>query len=191
MTATTTISRRHFTKGLIFSIGSILAGCTPVKIILKAYPKAFRTNRSLQEDMLRLFALTIVPGADLSDPKSTNIYFDTYYPFAEYVPFFLSDVNSRANADFGGRPFTLLSQGEREKLILDAIQKGDAVTRKLYLGAIYMTRANVYAGIYNDNVGCPHIGFHGTSQEFKGSEMYYPNANEYFAHSTSYSGNPS
>ena len=88
-----------------------------IRASFRSLPNNHLQPKTLQEEMLRLFALSIVPGADLSDPKCTNIYFDTDYPFAEYVPFILSDLNSRAKADFGGRPFTLLSRGEREKLI--------------------------------------------------------------------------
>ena len=185
------MTRRSFAKGLLLSIGAVAASCTPVKILFKAFPEEFKTNHDLQDDMLRVFTATIVPGADRNHPKLTDIYYDKFYPFAEYVPFFLSDLDSRSKRLFPGRMFRNLSQSEREHVVLDGLRNGDATTQKLYHGAIYMTRANIYSGIFDDSYGCPHIGFHGTSQELVSTEMYYPDPKRFFAQQVSLSGNPS
>ena len=189
-TTTATMTRRSFNKGMLLSLGTILAGCTPVKILLKAFPEEFKANHSLQDQYLRAFVITIVPGADRNTPKLTQIYYDNYYPFAPYVPFFLSDLDDRSKKLFGGRSFPSLSQADREKVVFDGLRNGDGIIQRLYRGAIYMTRANIYAGIYDDRRGCPHINFHGTSQGFVAEEMYYTDAKRYFAPQISLSGNP-
>jgi len=184
------LTRRSFNKGLLLSFGALLASCTPVKILLKAYPEEYKTSHGLQDEMLRAFILTIVPGADKNTPKMTEIYYDHYYPFASYVPFFLSDLDGRAKKLFSGRSFLELTQTEKEKTVYDGLHNGDASAQRLYRGAIYMTRANIYAGIYDDNRGCPHIDFHGKDQDFDPDKMYYKDAKHYFAPQISLSGNP-
>lgn len=192
MTATPIIiTRRNFNKGVLLSLAAIITGCTPAKILFKAYPDEFKNSRSLQDEMLRAFALTIIPGCNKNTPKLTDIYYDQYYPFASYVPFFLSDLESRSKRLFSGSSFTALPQSEREKVVLDGLRNGDGITQRLYHGAIYMTRVNIYAGIYDDQMGCPHISFYGTSQNFAVEEMYYSDAKKYFARQSSLSGNPS
>ena len=190
-TTPTTMTRRNFNKGVLLSLGALIASCTPAKILFKAYPEEFKSNHSLQDEMLRAFAVTIVPGADRNTPKLTQIYYDEYYPFAAFVPFFISDLDSRTKKLFAGRSFPSLSQAERERVVLDAFRNGDSIIQRIYHGAIYMTRLNIYAGIYDDSRGCPHINFHGTSQDFVPEQMYYPNAKQYFARQTSLTGNPS
>ena len=190
-TIPTTMTRRNFNKGVLLSLGALIASCTPAKILFKAYPDEFKNSHTLQDEMLRAFAVTIVPGADRNTPKLTQIYYDLYYPFASYVPFFISDLDSRSKKLFAGRSFISLIQANRERVVLDALRNGDSVIQRLYHGAIYMTRANIYAGIYDDRYGCPHINFHGTSQDFFPEEMYYPDAKKYFAKQSSLTGNPS
>ena len=186
-----TITRRTFTKGLLLSFGAIAAAsCTPVKILFKAFPEEFKINHNLQDYLLRTFAITIVPGADRNHPKLTEIYYDTFYPFAGYVPFFLSDLCSRSKKLFAGRTFTNLSQSDRERVVSDGLHNGDGIIQRLYRGAIYMTRANIYAGIFDDSFGCPHIGFHGTSQELNSVGMFYSDPKRFLAPQISLSGNP-
>ena len=87
------ISRRQMV-GLLAAAG--LAGCTPARILLQAYPEPFKQDDALNERILGAFADTIIPGAGDPDRNVLQVYRDEFYPFAKYHKYFASDLCRRA-----------------------------------------------------------------------------------------------
>ncbi len=167
-----------------------IASCSPLKVIFKAYPGKFDRNESLKDQLLRAFALTVVPGADQSNPNLIRIFRDDVLPFPQYLGFFTSDLAARCRRMFGTEQFETISQPQREQVISSGLQ-GDAVVSRLYRGAVLMAKASIYAGIYDDNYGCPHIDYHGRNNGFSEEELFYRDAKKYFATNITTNGNAS
>ncbi len=180
------ISRRQMV-GLLAAAG--LAGCTPARILLQAYPEPFKQDDDLNERILGAFADTIVPGAGDPDRNVLRVYRDEFYPFAKYHRYFASDLCRRAGYVCDTEDFDRLPRKERERVIAEALSS-DATSRKLYSGAIMLTQVAFYAGIYDDRRGCSDIGFEGEYQ-FRGLDAFtYPNPERFLATPMTASGHP-
>lgn len=182
------ISRLDFLKQISLLMGFVAVGCSPVRILLKSYPKKFDADAELVDRILRAFVLTVVPGAEARDPNLTRIYKDEFYPFHSYCGFFASDLSSRGENLFGEHRFDRLSLEQRTRVIEDALE-ADATVVRLYRGAIFMAQVSVFAGIYDDDKGCSLIDFHGSNSGFTTDEMCYPDCSPLLAHETTSDGN--
>ena len=182
-------TRRDFAKLLLLGTATVVASCSPIKYLAGAYPDKFKSDQALQDTLLRAFVKTIVPGADVTNPDAIRIYKDDFYPFKQYAAFFLADLASRSQKLFGSEKFDQLNQHKRERVLQSGLE-ADATIARLYRGAIMGAKASIYAGIYDDGAGCPHIGFHGSNFGFTDDEMFYPNAKKYFARTITLTGNP-
>ncbi|MBI1805068.1 MAG: hypothetical protein HY033_08920 [Ignavibacteriae bacterium] len=182
------ISRLDFIKNLSLLSGLLVAGCTPLRILLKQFPEEFKTNNELIDTMLRAFVVTVIPGAPFDDPNLTRIYTDDFYPFHSYCGFFVSDPSKRSEELYGTERFEQLAFDQRTKVIQGGLQ-ADATLARLYAGAIFMAQASFYGGIYDDEKGCPLIDFHGTNSGFSADEMFYPDGRSFLACEVTQTGN--
>lgn len=182
------VSRLEFLKQLCIGSGVLLAGCTPMKIVLGAFPDEFKRDTELRERILRAFVTAVIPGASEDDPQLVRMFTDEYYPFHEYCAFFVADLSSRSNRLFGDRHFDNLSLQERTQVIRDGLSD-DVMIVRLYRGAIFLSQVSFYAGIYDDEKGCPLIDFHGTNFGFTDEVMYYAETTRFLAPAATATGN--
>lgn len=182
------ISRRFFLGQIAAASATFVAGCTPVRILLKSYPKKFDKENQLVDTMLRAFVVTIIPGAPVDDENLTKIYSDTFYPFHKYCGFFVSDLSDRSKNQFGNEKFDQLSLEQRTAVIEDGLG-ADGTTARLYRGAILMAQISFYGGIYDDEKGCPLIEFEGSNEGFEKEEMCYSDSSSGLAQEISKNGN--
>jgi hypothetical protein len=182
------IGRKRFVAELGLILGGLLAGCTPAKILLKAYPGKYGNDPDLAERYLRAFVLTVIPGADPADPNLTRIFLDDFYPFHSHCPFFLSDLADRSRDLFGEEDFGRLLPGERTEVIQSGLD-GDAIVSRLYQAAVYMCQVSYFGSIYDDERGCPLIGYPGTETYHSPGEMFYLHAERYLSFELTGDGN--
>jgi len=182
------ISRRFFLGQVAAASATFVASCTPVRILIKSYPKKFDKEDQLVDIILRAFVLTVIPGAPVDDENLTRIYSDTFYPFHKYCGFFVSDLSDRSKNLFGNEKFDQLSLKQRTAVIEDGLG-ADGTTARLYRGAILMAQISFYGGIYDDDEGCPLIDFQGANGGFEKEEMCYPNSSSWLAKEITKNGN--
>lgn len=182
------LSRRLFLTELSALVAGAVIGCTPLRILLKSYPKKFDKDRDLEDRFLRAFVVTIIPGASREEPHLSRMFNDGYYPFHTYRGFFVSDLAQRSRLMFGHEDFDQLSQSERTRVVQSGLE-ADATTARLYRGAILMAQVSYFAGIYDDQRGCPLIEYYGPDSAYSGHEMYYSNASQYLAQEATPTGN--
>ena len=182
-------TRREFSKMLLAGAALGIASCSPLKAVFKAYPSKFDSDAALDDRLLVAFVQTVVPGCDVNNPNLIRIYRDDILSFSKYLGFFTSDLAARSNRLFGTERFETLSQADREKVICSGLED-DATISRLYRGTVLMAKASIYAGIYDDSYGCPHIDFHGKNNGYSLDEITYPNARQYFAPYITRDGNP-
>ena len=187
-TSTGTISRRSVLRGLGAIATMLAGGCTPTRVILRAYPAQFRNGSETSDRVLRAFAVTVVPSASEDHPNLIRALGDPQFPLAPHRGFLASDLDQRA-MERHSTPFDQLPPATRAAVIADGLA-ADRITRKLYTGAILLTQIAFYAGIYDDGAGCPLIGFEGRYQ-FRGlANITYPDAAAFLAASATSDGNP-
>jgi len=182
------VSRLTFLKHVSVILGLAASGCSPLRILLKDYPKRFEEDAGLRESTLRSFVTTVIPGAAMDQPDLIRIYGDPFYPFRQYCGFFLSDLARRSSDLFGTDKFDRLVLEQRTIVIENGLD-GDATVARLYRGAILMAQASYFGGIYDDVKGCPQIDFHGSNAGFTDSEIFYPNASVFLASEATVDGN--
>jgi hypothetical protein len=182
------VSRLSFLKQISVILGIAVSGCSPLRILLKDYPRKFDDDPGLRESTLRSFVTTVIPGAAIDEPDLVRIYGDSYYPFHPYCGFFVSDLSRRSSDLFGTDEFSRLPPEQRTAVIEDGLD-ADATIARLYRGAVLMAQASYFGGIYGDAKGCPLIDFHGANRGFTEREMYYPNASAFLASEATVDGN--
>ncbi|MGH7455398.1 MAG: hypothetical protein ACRENG_28855, partial [bacterium] len=168
--------------------GFAATGCSPVRILLKAYPEKFDQDKQLVEKTLRAFVLTVVPGASLDDPNLIRIYSDDYYPFCRYCGFFVFDLAKRSAKLYGDERFDQFVLAQRTAVIETGL-RADASVARLYRAAVFMAQVSFYGGIYEDEKGCPLIDFHGTQSAFGDEKMFYPQCTALLAREITRDGN--
>lgn len=182
------ISRLDFLKQVGIFSGSILVGCSPIRILLKDYPKRYDSDTTLREATLRAFVTAVIPGAPPDEPNLVRMFSDDYYPFRSYCGFFVSDLNKRSKELYDMNRFDELTPVQRTEIIRQGLD-ADATTARLYRAAILVAQASFYGGIYDDEKGCRLIGFEGTNSGFAPEEMSYTNCSLVLAHEATSSGN--
>ncbi|MFQ5678380.1 MAG: hypothetical protein ACE5HP_02885 [Gemmatimonadota bacterium] len=183
------ISRRDAVARL-GALGAVLvAGCTPLRVVLKGYPERFETDAHLVERTLRAFVVTVVPAVSEDDRGLVRAFYDEdLSPLAKYRGFLAADLAARAFRRFGHSRFDDLETPQRTRVILDGL-RGDGTTRRLYEGAIFLTQVAVYAGIYDDERGCPEIEWEGRYRPRPWSEITYPEPESFLGRSLTSDGN--
>lgn len=182
-------SRRAFLSQLSVASAVALVGCTPMRILLKAYPKKYEVDRKLEDAFLRAFVMAVIPNAAPDEPHLIEMYKDRYYPFYRFSGFFTSDLAERSQKLFGRDRFDELSLAERTRVIQHAL-KSDAATVRIYQGAILMAQVSYYAGIYDDERGCPQIEFYGSEWAASGGQEPIRDSRLLLAHELTGTGNP-
>src|SRR5574341_301375 len=86
------LSRRDALRYLGALAGGLAAACTPVRIVLRDYPRRFETDAALTERVLRAFATAVLTEADPDAPHLVRALGDPAYPFAAYRAFFAGDL---------------------------------------------------------------------------------------------------
>lgn len=183
-------SRRDVLRGFSAALATAVAGCAPARIILGAYPAAFKHDADLNDRVLRAFVATIVPGIPLDEPNLAKAFSDDFFPFAKYRAFFASDLCRRAGKLCRNESFDQLSLPQRTRVVQNGLQ-ADSVTRRLYRGAIRLAQAATYGGIYNKHGDVPLIDFEGFRYAHGNPDACtYPDPQRFFAPTLSPDGNP-
>ena len=137
--------------------GAATQACTPLRIVTRSFAAEFKNDPALVAQTLRAFVAAVIPGVEPGAPDPARALLDRRYPFARYAPFFASDLAARSHRLFGTGEFASLAIAQRGAVIADGLA-ADGTTKKLYRGAIYLTQVSIYAGIYDDDAGCPELG---------------------------------
>jgi hypothetical protein len=166
-----------------------LTACTPVRVITGAYPSRFKRDGDLDDRILRAFVATVIPGIGGPDPNLVRAFADRAYPFAKYRAFFCSDLSARGGKLCGSRSFDELGATDRTAVVQDGL-KSDAITRRLYAGAVFLAQIAVYSGIYDDAHGAPIIDFDGRYRFAGLDAVTYPQPEMHLAHALTSNGNP-
>ena len=154
------ISRRSALGGLAaLAAGSVLGGCTPLRMLAGWYPAEFDRDPELTDRVLRAFVDTVIPGVPLDDPDLARVFVDPRFPFADHATFFAADLCRRAGAHSPSR-FHELSRPRRVAVVQEGLRT-DRTTQRLYEGGIFLAQVAVFAGIYDDSAGCALIEFEG------------------------------
>lgn len=185
-----TVSRRQAVRQFaLLGAGAAAWACTPLRVVLRAYPDAFDEEPALTHGVLRAFVLTVIPGAPPDDPNLVRAYYDDDYPLARYRGFLAADLCARAERLFGRDRFDRLGPEQRTAVVQDGLG-ADAVTRRLYRGAVFLAQIAVYAGIYDDARGAPLSRFEGRYR-FPGiAATTHPNPERFLARAITPDGNP-
>lgn len=182
------LSRAEFLKRLgLAAAGLMTAGCTPLRIVLKDYDRGF-DDRASRERVLRAFVTAVIPGAPADAPDLVRVYSDDAYPFAPYTAFFASDLCARAHRLTGSREFAALDPASRTRVIRNGLE-ADAVTQRLYRGAVLLAQVSFYAAIYDDAAGCPLIDFPGRGRLVPRDAQTYADGARFRAEALTADGN--
>ncbi len=184
------LNRRQAIRLLAGGIAALAtAACTPATIILQSYPEQYRRGTAATRLALGAFTATVVPGLTPEETLAVTALEDPFYPTAKYCAFLASDLDRRARRRHE-RPFSALDLSERTAIVRKALDDGDATTRKLYTGAVFLTQAAVYGGIHADSAGCRLTGFPGGNHLADPKQVSYPNPDRFAARELSRDGNP-
>lgn len=181
------MTRREALRGIGLLAAGLGLGCTPARIVLRAYPKTFDDKGLLVDRVLRAFVTTVIPGAPSDEANLVRAFYDEFYPFEPYTSFFASDLCRRADSRYGVR-FDLLSLERRTRIVQEGL-KADGTTRRLYTGAIFLAQISFYSGIYDEERGCPFIDFDGRFELKPLDQLTYSNPETYLADPVTDSGN--
>ncbi len=181
-------ARRNMIKAGMAASLALLWGCTPLKIVFKAYPKDFKNDDELVRNCLSAFVETIIPGVEDSKDKGLMVFYDDYFPLAKYRGYFVYDLCHRAQSIFREISFISLNDIQRTSIVEEG-EKDNKVTGKLYRGAILLTQIAFFSGIYDSAEGCSLIGFPGSNYGYQPSEIYYENIECYLAEELTLDGN--
>ncbi len=180
--------RRAALQGLgIAAAAALLQGCTPLRIALGLHPEE---DHEVADRVMRAFVEAVIPGAPREDPNLVRAFFDPFYPFTRYRAWFVWDLDRRARRLFGGRAFADLDLEHRTSVVQDGLVNGDGTTARVYDGAIFLAQAAFYAGVYDDEGGCPLIHFEGASGLLPLEEQTYPAPGRFLAAAATADGNP-
>jgi hypothetical protein len=181
------ISRRQLLQQLGLIAAGVTAACTPVRVLMNAYPQTFDEDPELVDRVLRAFVTTVIPGAPADDADLTRAFTDPDYPFAQFAGFFAADLTRRGRDRFGVA-FEQLGPAARSAIVTDGLA-ADATSRKLYSGAVTLAQIAFYAGIYDARKGCALIGFEGGYHFHPLAEITHPDPERFLAVALTPDGN--
>lgn len=181
--------RRQAIRLMAGGIAALAAGaCTPATIILQNYPEQYRSGTAATRRALQAFTATVIPGLTPEEVEAVTALQDPFYPTAKYCAFLASDLDRRAERRHE-RLFSSLDLPQRTDIVRKALD-GDATTRKLYTGAVFLTQVAVYGGIRADGAGCRLTGFPGGYHLADPALVSYPDTSRFTARALSRDGNP-
>jgi hypothetical protein len=184
------LNRRQAIRLLAGGVAALAVGaCTPATILLQNYPEQYRRGTAATRLALRAFTVTVVPGLTPAEIQAVTLLEDPFYPTAKYTGFLASDLDRRAQR-YHDRLFSELEQPQRTSILCKALDDGDATTRKLYTGAVFLTQAAVYGGIHADGAGCRLTGFPGGNHFLDPALVSYPDTVRFASRALSLDGNP-
>jgi hypothetical protein len=183
------MTRRSFLGALTMMLGSALTGCSSLNLILGNYPDRYDHDGGLRERMLARFVGTIIPDARPDEPHLTRVFVDTYYPFHKYCGYFLSTLADASGYLFGHEDFDRLDLKDRTAVIERCLQKSGPPGR-LATSAVFMAQYSYYAGIYDDQQGCPLIDFPGANDGLCPTTMSRDEVASHMARTMTTDGNP-
>ncbi len=171
------------------ALGLSAAACTPVRIAFRMYPKDFDEDPELVDAVLRGFVTAVVPGMPEDAPHLTRVFYDDFYRVGKYRSYLAADLCERAERRYGWPRFEALPAKDRCRVIEDALQEG-GVTQRLYVAAVFLAQLASYAGPFDDEQGCPLIGFEGRFRMRPLAELSYPDPERFLPRALTADGNP-
>lgn len=168
------MTRREFAARLALLGGALLSGCSAVRAVLHSYPSRYDTDAAQRERVLRAFVTTVIPGAPEEDPNLARAFTDRGFPFHEHCGFFVNELCSRS----AGERFDLLDLRARTRVVTGAM-RADAIVARLVRGAVDVSQAAYYGGIYEPG-GCALIDLPGPTV-FSRDELYHADAERFRA----------
>lgn len=184
------LSRREvLARAAALASSALLGGCTPLRVLLAADTRGFVPAADRLEPTLSAFVSAVIPGAPEDDASVARAHLDPAYPFARHVRYFVGDLRRRSKRLFGTSELSHLSLEERVVVIRDGLS-ADAITRRLYDGAIFLAQIAVYSGIYDDRPGCALIDFEGPYRLRDPRDLTYPDGSSFLPHALTRDGNP-
>ena len=182
-------NRRQAIRLLAGGIAAVaMSACTPATIILKSYPEQYRPGSTATRAALRAFTKTVVPGLTDDEAQAVTVLDDPFYPTAKFSDFLASDLDRRARRRHE-RSFGALDFSERAAIVRKALD-GDATTRQLYTGAVFLTQVAVYGGIHADSAGCRLTGYPGGYHLADPALVSYSDTSRFASRELSRDGNP-
>jgi hypothetical protein len=182
------ISRRQVLKNVGLITAGITAACTPLRVLVNAYPQSFDDDPELVDRVLRAFVTAVIPGAPPDDPDLVRAFSDPDYPFAEFAAFFAAELTRRGARCFDEPAFERLTPEQRAVVIRGGLG-ADSTTRKMYNGAVTPAQVAFYAGIYDPHKGCALIGFEGGDHWHPLCDITYPDPALFLAAALTPDGN--
>lgn len=185
-----TVNRRQVLGRLgVLAAGLTAVACTPLRIVMHIYPEDFDQQPELVDRILGAFARTVIPGVEGAAARVVRAYHDPTFPLGSFTSFLAADLCRRSAACYGTDAFDRLGLTERTRLVQDVLAEGGTAAR-LYGGAVFLAQVAFYGGIYDDDEGCPAIGFEGRYR-FRGIDATtYPEPERFLARQLTRDGNP-
>lgn len=159
------LSRRQFLKGLTVICGSGAAGISALAFSSDAAQPWDTENTSLQEETLKAFADTIIPGPH-SDPEGTvggvdagalEVLYDPYYKLKPFIGLLCRNLN-RTSLRRYHKLFKDLDLRQRTAIVL--FKDYFSLIKLIYEHAEMLVELAFYGAIIND-VGTDYISFPG------------------------------
>lgn len=144
---------RRQTIGLLASM-AIASSCMPVKLIFNPGKESEKNH----DPTLRAFSEVIIPEAKKDEPGFSDIFYDKYYPFLQYIEILAEDLDKVSRRKYKNKDFSDLSFTDRTHIVESRLtDKG--LFSAIYFAAIYLIQLSYFTGIYNQHKGCDLIGF--------------------------------
>ena len=175
------ISRRQALGVLTSASALALGACSPLVRFSIPRPRVLEIDR-----VLHAFVATVVPGSGDS-PELIRPFGDPFYSFAEWRSWFASDLCRRASR-CGQPTFDLLTPRDRTAIVSAGLTS-DAVTQRVYTGALFLAQVSAYVPLYEERGPSRLLGFDG-AHRFRGlAAVTYPNPEAFLAASCTLDGN--
>lgn len=183
------MTRRSFLGALTVMLGSALGGCSTLNLLLHNYPDRYDHDGGLRDRMLSKFVGTVIPGARPDEPHLTRVFEDEFYPFHKYCGYFLSELADTTRELYGHDRFDRQDLAGRTAVVERCLRKGGPAGR-LATSAVFMAQYSFYAGIYDDDHGCPLIDFRGANDGMQPNTMSLAEVESHMAENMTTDGNP-
>lgn len=182
--AASAISRRRVVSLLAVACAGLGSGaCLPLARVTSRSRLSLAAHPATEDKVLRAFVDAVVPGLDartMDSPYLSRPFVDPDLPFHPFHLDLTTNLCERSLAMVDNWSFYRLDAKERRSVIRAGLEAGGLTTR-LYEAAIFIAQVSAYAGIYDDDAGCPLIDFEGAAQRLDWAEMSYPHVPGLFA----------
>ena len=164
------LSRREFLKRLTIICGSGTAGISALATGSDAAEAVDAKNACLQEETLKAFADTIIPGPH-SDPEGSpggvevgalELLYDPYYGLKPFIGLLTRNLN-RSSLWWCHKLFKDLDLRQRTAIAL--FKDNFSLLKLVYEHAEMLVKLSFYGGIIND-VGTDYISFPGPASGY-------------------------